>query len=749
MKTQDYRVVGTRPIRHDGVDKVTGRAQFGADFQMAGLLRGYVLRSPHAHARIRRIDTSKAAAFPGVKAVVTATDLPQGPDRLVDLGDGPIPLSYVRGNILAGSKVLYKGQAIAAVAAASPHAAEEAAALIEVDYEILPCVLTSPEAMQEGAPIVLEDLKTKELGKDTGKVSNVAEHFRHVLGDADQGFAEAEVIVEREFHTASVHQGYIEPQNATALWNNDGRVHIWSSTQGAFQVRDTVSHILDLPVSMLKVTPMEIGGGFGGKIPVYLEPVAALLSKKSGRPVKLVMSRKDVFEGTGPTPGSYIKIKIGARKDGRVTAAQAYLAYEAGAYPGSMVAMGAMCVFAAYDIANVVIDGYDVVVNKPSTAAYRAPGATNAAFAAETVIDELAEKLGIDPVDFRLMNAAKEGTRRADGPKYRRIGCIEVLEAMKSHPHYRAPLEGPNRGRGVAIGFWFNIGFASSCTIAVNADGTVNLVEGSTDIGGTRTSVAMQAAEVLGIPAEDVHPTVADTDSIGYTVVTGGSRTTFATGWAAYEAARDVIRQMKERAAILWEVDAASVEFEGGSFRSGGRSIAFKELAGRLGETGSPIVGRATVDPRGAGGSFAGAIVDVEVDPETGKVSILRFTSVQDAGKAVHPSYVEGQMQGGSVQGIGWALNEEYHMNRDGSMQNSSFLDYRMPISLDVPMIDTVIVEVPNPGHPFGVRGVGEANIVPPPAAIANAIYRAIGVRMNRLPMNPSAVMEGVWSQRD
>lgn len=749
MKTQEYSVIGTRPIRHDGADKVTGRALYGADFQMAGLLHGFILRSPHAHARIRRLDTSKAAAFPGVKAVVTADDFPEVPERLVDLGEGDTPLSYARGNVLAKGKVLYKGHAVAAIAATSVHVAEEAAGLIEVDYEVLPCALTAPEAMREGAPILHEDLKTKEFGEQTGRVSNVSEHFRHAMGDIDAGFAQADITVEREFNTATVHQGYIEPHNATALWNNDGRILVWCSTQGAFVVRDVTACLLDVPVSRVKVTPMEIGGGFGGKIPVYLEPVAAILSKKTGKPVKIVMSRKDVFEGTGPTPGSYIKVKIGARKDGRITAAQAYLAYEAGAYPGAMVAPGAMCVFAAYDIANVVIDGFDVVVNKPSTAAYRAPGATNAAFATETVVDEIAERLGMDPLDFRLKNAAKEGTRRADGPKYRRVGCVEVIEAMKNHPHYAAPLGGPNRGRGVAVGFWFNVGLPSSCTISVNADGTVNLVEGSTDIGGTRTSIAMQAAEVLGITAEAVRPTVVDTDSVGFTAVTGGSRTTFATGWAAYEAAQDIVRQLKARAAKLWETDAASVTMERGVFRAADKSITFQDLAAKLDQTGGPVVGSGAVNPRGVGGSFSGNIVDVEVDPDTGKVTILRFTAVQDAGKAIHPSYVEGQMQGGSAQGIGWALNEEYWMNGSGAMMNSSLLDYRMPTALDLPMIDTVIVEVPNPGHPFGVRGVGEANIIPPPAAIANAIYHAAGVRMDRLPMSPPAIMEAIWKQRD
>lgn len=745
MSSATYTVVGTRPLRHDATDKVTGRAHYGADFQLAGLLHGFVLRSPHAHARISRIDTSKAEAFPGVKAVVTAADLPESPDQMVDLGEGSLPLSYIRGNILAHGKTLYKGHAVAAVAAVSLHVAEEAASLIEVDYEVLPCALTVEDAMQEDAPIILPDLRTKEFGEQTGRVSNVAEHFRHVLGDIEQGFAGADVVVEREFRTATVHQGYIEPHAATALWNEDGRVLVWCSSQGAFTVRKATAGVLDVPVLRVTVTPLEIGGGFGGKIRVYLEPVAALLSKKSGRPVKIVMSRQDVFEATGPTPGSHMKVKMGVRKDGRIVAAQAYLAYEAGAYPGAMVAPGAMCVFAAYDIPNVVVDGYDVVVNKPSTAAYRAPGATQAAYATESVVDELAEKLGIDPIDFRLMNAAKEGTRRADGPKFRRIGCVEVLEAIKNHPHYKAPLEGPNRGRGVAVGFWFNVGLASSCTISVNSDGTVNLLDGSVDLSGTRTSVAMQAAETLGIRAEDVRPSVGDTDSIGFTEVTGGSRTTYATGWAAVEAARDVIRQLKERAALLWETGAASVEYDRGVLRSGERTITLRELAAQLDETGGPVVGRGAVNPSGAGGSFSGAIADVEVDVETGKVSVLRFTAVQDAGKAIHPSCVEGQMQGGSVQGIGWALNEEYAMSPEGAMLNSSWLDYRMPTSLDLPMIDTVIVEVPDPDHPFGVRGVGEANIVPPPAAVANAIYHAIGARLNRLPMNPVAVMEALW----
>jgi xanthine dehydrogenase molybdenum-binding subunit len=747
MDTTTYKVLGTRPIRHDGVDKVTGRALYGADVQPAGLLHGRILRSPHAHAVIRGIDATAALALPGVEAVVTSADLPDPGDRIAELGEGAINVKHLSSNCLARGKVLYRGQAVAAVAAVSPHVAEEALKLIRVDYEPLPPVLDVRAAMRGDAPVLHDDLRTESLGRTSDKPSNVAKYLQFKLGDVDKGFAAAAVVVEREFRTATVHQGYIEPHNATALWNADDQLTIWCSTQGAFTVRAQVAELLQIPLSRVKVVPMEIGGGFGGKIRVYLEPVAAALSRKTGRPVKLTMNRAEVFEGTGPTPGSYIKVKLGADRSGRLTAGQAYLAYEAGAFPGSPVGAGAMCVFACYDLPNALIDGYDVVVNKPTTSAYRAPGATNAAFAVETVIDEICEQLGLDPLDFRIQNAAREGTRRADGQVYPRIGMAETAEAAKRHSHYSAPLTGPNRGRGVASGFWFNIGLKSSATASVNADGTVSLVEGSTDIGGTRTSIAMQFAEALGIRAEDVRPVVGDTDGVGYTDVTGGSRVTFATGWAAYEAAQDIKRQLSARAAQLWQVAPEDVTYEAGVLtckRGPSKRLTFKELAGKLQETGGTVVGRASVDPPGAGGAFATHIVDVEVDPETGKVAILRYTAVQDAGRAVHPSYVEGQMQGGAVQGIGWALNEEYVYNDQGVMTNASFLDYRMPTSLDLPMIDTVIMEVPNPGHPFGVRGVGEVPIVPPPAAIANAIYRAVGVRMRELPMSPGRVVKAI-----
>ena len=402
-----------------------------------------------------------------------------------------------------------------------------------------------------------------------------------------------------------------------------------------------------------------------------------------------------------------------------------------------------------YDIANGRLEGFDVVLNKPKTAAYRAPGAPAAAFAIETVIDEVCRVIGMDPLEFRLLNGAKEGTRRLTGPTFGKIGNLETLQASKDHEHWSAPLEGPNRGRGVAAGFWFNGTGPSSATASVNADGTVGLIEGSPDIGGTRAALSMQLAEVLGIAAEDVRPLVGDTDSVGYTSMTGGSSVAFKTGWASYEAALDIRQQMIERAARIWDVSPDLVAYDNGviSHKSDPElKLTFKELAARLNGTGGPVTGRGNVSPAGVGGAFAVHIVDVEVDPDTGKVDIVRYTAVQDVGKAVHPSYVEGQIQGGAVQGIGWALNEEYVFDNQGGMQNPTFLDYRMPISLDLPMIDTVIVEVPNPGHPYGVRGVGEVPIVPPMAAIANAIHDAVGVRMDQLPMSPGAVLEALWA---
>ncbi len=746
----EYNVVGKRPVRPDGVDKVTGRAQYGADVKLTGLLHAKVLRSPHPHARIRSIDTGKAEALPGVKAVITAKDLPFAALSREELGGDYNRLKFASDHMLASDKVLYKGHPVAAVAAVNAHVAESALALIEVDYEPLEAVVDVRAAMRDDAPLLHAELRTSSMGEIGDKPSNVAAHLSYEKGDVEQGFGEADVVVERELTTASVHQGYIEPHNSTAFWNTDGQLNLWTSTQGAFAVRAAVADVLRLPVSRIKVTPMEIGGGFGGKITAYLDAIAATLSQKAGAPVKQLMTRAEVFEASGPAPGSWMKVKVGAKNDGRLTAVQLEVAMDAGAYPGSPVMQAMTCAFACYDVENGKVDGYDVVVNKPKTAAYRAPGSPQAAFGVETVMDELCQQLGLDPIDFRLLNAAKEGTRRIEGPVARRIGFVECLEAARDHDHYRTPPEGENSGRGVAAGYWMNRGFQSSCVITVNFDGTVSLIMGSVDIGGTRASIAQQAAETLGIAYEDVKPMVVDTDSIGFTFITGGSRTSFATGLAAIEAAESVKAQMVSRAAKIWDAAEDDVEYADGAVRHKSDPelrLGFKDLARQLATTGGTVAGQSNVDPAGEGNSYAVHLADVQVDPDTGKTEVTRYTAIQDAGKAVHPSYVEGQIQGGAVQGIGWALNEEYYFDNSGRMMNPTFLDYRMPTSLDLPMIDTVIVEVANSGHPYGVRGVGEVPIVPPMAAIANGIHEATGLRLRSLPMTPGKILEEQWER--
>ncbi|MEC7675987.1 MAG: xanthine dehydrogenase family protein molybdopterin-binding subunit [Pseudomonadota bacterium] len=742
MGNQSYKWVGTRQPRPDGADKVTGRARFGADFDMPGQLVGKVLRSPHAHANIRLIDTSKAKALRGVKAVITAADLPDMPDEMAPAGEVMVNLRDVTRNVMAREKALYDGHAVAAVAATSEAIAREALDLIEVDYEVLPHVIDVDGAVAADAPILHDHLRTDGDENAADTPTNVAKRIEFLKGDLDAGWAEAEVVVEGSFTTKPVHQGYIEPHAAVASATEDGQVQLWCSTQGQFNVRGYCAKLLDMQTSQIRVTPSEIGGGFGGKTVVYLEPLAIKLSQMAGKPVKLVMSREEVFRGSGPTSAGSMDVKLGATKDGRIVAADFTVRMQAGAFPGSPVGPACMCSFACYDIANVKVVGFDVVSNRPKVAAYRAPGSPVAAWGIESAINMLAEELGMDQIDLRLKNAAREGTKTHYGPTFKDIGMIATLEAAKNSPHYQTPLKA-SQGRGVAVGFWFNIGMDSSAACHIGEDGTVTLISGSPDIGGSRASLALMAAEELGIDYHKIRPIVADTASIGFNFLTGGSRVTFATGMAVVQAVRDAIDEMRARAAKLWEVDVEAVIWEDGCAKPAGSNVGdfdpmtLAEIAASAGKTGGPINGHAQLNAQGAGPGFGAQIYDVSVDADTGHTTVERCTVVQDVGTAIHPDYVEGQLQGGVVQGIGWALNEEYIYNDKGQLENTGFLDYRMPVASDLPMIEPIIVEVPNPSHPYGVRGVGEVPIVPPMAAIGNAIAEATGVRMTDLPMSP------------
>ena len=743
-KTSDFKVVGTRPIRPDGIEKVTGRARFGADTVAPGMLIGLVLRSPHPHARIISIDTAEAEALQGVKAIVTASDFGEVSQLHHD----------TLRNVMARDKVLYEGHALAAVAAIDKAVAKQALKLIKVDYEVLPHVTDVEKAIQPDAPLVNENQFTYGVDPKPDKPSNIAARCEFGHGDVEEGFAKADLVIEKSFKTEATHQGYIEPHACLASFNSDGSAELWGCTQGHYLVRDTCAELLGIDVSRLRVTASEIGGGFGGKTVVYLEPVALALSRKAGHPVKMTMSRAEVFKATGPTASSSMRVKIGITKEGRITAADAELYYQTGAYAGIFSQLGAMCAFACYGLENVRSIGYEVLANRPMQAAYRAPGAPIIAFAVESVVDELARAIDMDPLDFRLKNAAKKGDRSSYGPVYPEIGLVQALEAAKEHPHYSAPAAA-NSGRGVAAGFWFNFGGLTCISLNVNIDGTVTVSSGRPDIGGSRASMCQIAAEELGIPYDNVRAIIADTSSLGFNDTTDGSRTTFANGIAIIEAARSAIADMCARAAKIWNIPEDAVVWENGAARPSGSNagdfepMTIADLAGSAHKTGGPIAGHHEVNAEGAGVSFSVHIADVEVDQETGRVSVSRYTVVQDAGKAIHPAYVEGQYQGGAAQGIGWAINEGYFYGEDGKLQNPGFLDYRMPVASDLPMIDAKIIEIPNKGHPYGVRGVGETAIVPPLATIGNAVRSATGVRIPEVPMAPPVVLQAIEDAKE
>ncbi len=744
-----YKYVGTRPVRPDGVSKVTGAARYGADYAPPGLIWGKILRSPHPHAKIVTIDVSQAKALPGVYAVITGADFPDlpfgyvGPERLQRN-----PWFDLR-NVMAKEKVYYQGQPVAAVGAKDRATAMAALDLITVEYEELPFVMTIEAAIAPDAPIVHDGMTTRNAPEGSDAPSNITRVWEDTIGDLDAGFAAADLIVEGTYRNDAVHQGYIEPHACVAEYAVQGEAHLWTSSQGHFQMRDLTAAFTGMSPGEIRVTPAEIGGGFGGKTKVYLEPVAMMLSKHSARPVKMVMTREEVFRATGPGSDTVSKIRMGATKDGRIVAADFETWYAAGAFPGAPFINGCLCAFACYDIANQRTKGHDVITNRAMTAAYRAPGAPQSNFGIESTIDILARKLGIDPIEMRLKNAIKKGDRLNDGRTMTHDGFSELLETLKAHPAYARPL-GPNQGRGFAAGFWHNAGGDSGATAFVNSDGSVTVATGSPDIGGSRASMALMAAETFGVPYETVQSRINDTSAVPYCFVTGGSRVTFATGKAVISASEKVIDQLKARAAQIWEVDADGVDWIDGEARPSSSNVGdfkplgIKELAQRASATGGHFGASHAENMTGHAPGVSAMFVDVEVDPETGHTTILNAVAAQDAGIAIHPSYVEGQIQGAVAQGIGWALNEGYVYNEDGSLENAGWLDYRMPVASDLPMIEPVIVEVPNPDHPYGVKGVAEAGMVGSMAAVANAIARASDRRMTHLPMSPPRLLSAI-----
>jgi CO/xanthine dehydrogenase Mo-binding subunit len=780
--TAELTYVGQAIPRVDARDKVTGKAVFGIDVQLPNMTYMKVLGSPYAHAEIVSIDTRKAEKLPGVVGVVTGKDLRPG----VHLNAGSRGDSF-----LAKDKVFFVGQPVAAVAAVDIHTAEQALGLIEVKYNALPHVLDALDAMKPDAPEILhsgaassdmdihnadaaqakgeeEEVDLDDIGdsdireaaglaqeaEQAAKPRNVANHIVFKVGDVEKGFAESDIIVEHTYKMAQVHQGYLEPQNATASWDPiNQRLTAWVSCQGQFYERQHLAEVLGLPIHQVTVHTPEVGGGFGAKFGL-VAPLVGLMSMKIARPVKHIYTRHEELQSSNPAPASVITIKSGCKQDGTLTAIQAKVIVDTGAYSGSPMSIIAIMLAAPYKFPNILIDGYEVLTNKQSVAAYRAPGGPNSASAIEQQIDVMAAKVGMHPLDFRLLNASEEGVTRPDGTPQPKIGLKAVLQALKAHPIWKQPL-GKHQGRGLAIGGWGGGRGPASAMVKLDGDGTFEVVVGTVELTGSYTSFAQIAAEALELPISKVRINRVSTDTAPWGPAAGGSQVTYSMGVAILNACKEAKAQVLRVAAKEFETsedDIAMTEVgvHSKSHPDKKRSWPqFSEMTAGFTAKYAPILAHSSVERRKGAPGYAGCVVDVEVDEETGFVKILRVVTAQDVGKAINRMAVEGQMQGGTVQGIGTAMWEEIVYRPNGSVANASLLDYRKATARDLPMIDTIIVEQPSEDGPFGAKIVGEPSIVPPAGAIPNAIANAIGTRIFELPASPERVMRALGKLGD
>jgi CO/xanthine dehydrogenase Mo-binding subunit len=741
-------IVGQPIPRIDAAAKVTGETVYAADISLPRMVHAKVLRAPWGHARITRIDVSRAASLPGVLLAVHGRDL--GVERE--------PTARHRA-ILAVDRVVFFGQPVAAVVAEDPHIAEEALSLIEVEYEPLPAVLDPLHALSADAPLVrrsAQELDLEEQGahsaSETGpmrtseKPSNVVAQVEFKRGDVAQGFAEADVVLEGTYRVAKVHQGYIEPHATVADCDRFGNLTVWTTTQGPFMARQNIAAVLGLPETKVNVIGTEVGGGFGAKN-ILLAPLCARLAQRLRRPVKLVLSRSEDLKAALPAAPCTIEIKTGVKRDGTLTAIEARVVFAAGAFPGAPMPAGTLLLSSSYKFPNLHIRGYEVLTHQVSVGAYRAPGATQAAFAMESHMDRMAAAIGMDPLEFRLLNAVEEGYPQPNGQPWPRIGLKECLLALREHPAWKRRHTVPGRGTGIAVGGWGGGIQPSSASVRLNADGTAGVIVGSADITGTNTALYQIAVETLGLPPEDVKLITGDTDHAPWAGTSGGSKIVYTLGNAVKQAAEDARRQLLEIAGDLMDASPEDLEIVGREIRVKGspdRSIPVRKATSEsvaIRTKYSPILGRGTVPMRRQAPGFSVQLAELEVDRDTGYVRLTDYVAVQDVGKAINPMAVEGQIQGGATQSIGYALHEEMMYDEHARLRNPSLLDYRQPTAVDIPEIQTVLVEVPSPDGPFGARGVGEPSIIPAPAAIANAIADLTGVRIYETPMNP----ERVW----
>ena len=746
-------VVGKRLPRIDARERVSGEAIYPADLKLPGTVHAKLKRSPHAHARIRRIDTSRAEALPGVLATVTAADfvdLPIG--TTIPMGELGYDMWMVAQLNIARHKVHWVGQPVAAVAALDPHIADAALALIDVEYEPLPAVVDIAAAMAPDAPVLHDHVITKGVEPRPRGPSNVCSRSAITRGDTAHALADAAATASASVKVDTAHQGYLEPQVMVAQVDANGFATLWASTQGQFTTELMVARMLGLPMSQLKVVPMEIGGGFGGKISIHGEAIAVRLAQKCRRPVKLVFTREEMLQGgTGPAAGALIDITVGAEKDGRLVAIEGTYRMDAGGLPGLSPSLLMQASAALYQCPNLNLVGFDVVTNKPRTEAYRGPGGIQVYFAMEQAMDALCQRLDMDPLEFRKRNASVTGSTMPIGTPFPSIGLTTILDRVGEHACWRDPLPPGKypRGRGLALGYWRGTSMTSAAHITMAGDGRPMVTMGAVDLAGTRTTMAQVVAEEFGLPISDVHIHTGDSKSVGYSDPAAGSRVARTTTAALVEACADALGQLRTRAAEKLQCAPADLDYMRGRFVSrtaGGTAISLADLMQATLADGA-VIGRGVSVKLPLGVEIGAHVCDVEVDTDTGLVTVLRYTAFQDVGLALNPTAVEGQIEGSVVQGLGWALMEGYDYGPDGRLRNASLLDYRMPTALDVPKIDCVIIETPVPGVPYGVRGVGEVPIVPPAAAVANAIARAIGVRVSHMPMTPERVLDALQRQ--
>ncbi len=743
-------VLGKPLKRRDAEPKLRGDARYTDDVHLPGLLHARLVTSPYAHARIVRIECDAARRTPGVVAVFTGHDL---------LPEGPEPAERAR-HLLARDKVIYAGQPVAIVVAESAYAAADAAALVEVEYEQLPAVVDPLAAMTPEAPVI----RPKELEGEWAEAgmhatvaggeeldvrrlpANVTNAVRFQRGDVEQGFASADVVIERTYRTPFVHQAYLEPHASVAVPRPDGGVTVYTTTQGQFYCRNVTATTLGLPHELVTIVPMEVGGGFGGKT-VLLEPLVAAVALRLGRPVKLVLTRTEEFLLATPAPAAILELRAGARRNGTLTALRARVIFDSGAYPGAPVNIALLLLGGTYRWEHLDLLGYEVLTNKPGTGAYRAPGVPQATFALEQLIDELARAIGQDPLELRLRNAARTGDLQPNGVPWPPIGLVEVLERARQHPLWRSRQRRPNEGWGIAVGGWPGGIEPCAANIRLNHDGTFTVTLGAVDITGTHTVLAMIAAEVLGQPVERIRVKLLPSDSAPYAGMSGGSKITYTVGLAVQAAAEDAKRQLFEIAANELEAAPEDLELADGAIRVRGmpdRQITLREIAQMsmvFGGKYAPVYGTGRSVVRQQSPGFDAQIAHVAVDPETGEVRVLDLVAIQDVGRALNPALVEEQVHGGVGQGIGWALHEAMRWSENGQPLNPSFLDYDLPKASQLPPIAVELVEVPSPIGPFGAKGVGEPPVVPTAAAIANAIADAIGVHLSELPITPERVL--------